>query len=475
MPPSARQVWLALGGEIIGSERLDPQPLASFAVDSRRVEPGGMFVALPGSRTDGYLFMEDAYRRGATTILTYADIPALPGSRLRLGAPLPAGSLARPYLFLVEDTLAALQKLAAFWRRQFEPRVVAITGSVGKTTTKELTAAVLRQRFRVLKSEQNYNNEIGLPLTLLRLSDEHEVAVLEMGTYGPGEIRALCAIASPQIGVVTNIGPTHLERMGSLERIAAAKAELVEALPADGLAILNGDDPLVAAMADQSAAPVMTYGLEPGNDLWADEIESAGLEGIRFTFHYQGETLPVRIPLLGQHSVQTALRSAAVGLTYGLDWGEIVAGLQDMTAQLRLLAVPGIAGSTIIDDTYNASPASVLAALNLLAELDGRHLAVLGDMLELGDYEEKGHRLVGARAAAVTQWLVAVGRRARWIADEAVAQGMSADRVVRLDSAAEAAAFLRERLQPGDVLLVKGSRAMALERVVNELSEMEES
>jgi len=475
MPPSSRQVWLALGGEIIGSERLDPQPLASFAVDSRRVEPGGMFVALPGSRTDGYLFMEDAYRRGATTILTYADIPALPGSRLRLGAPLPAGSLARPYLFLVEDTLAALQKLAAFWRRQFEPRVVAITGSVGKTTTKELTAAVLRQRFRVLKSEQNYNNEIGLPLTLLRLSDEHEVAVLEMGTYGPGEIRALCAIASPQIGVVTNIGPTHLERMGSLERIAAAKAELVEALPADGLAILNGDDPLVAAMADQSAAPVMTYGLEPGNDLWADEIESAGLEGIRFTFHYQGETLPVRIPLLGQHSVQTALRSAAVGLTYGLDWGEIVAGLQDMTAQLRLLAVPGIAGSTIIDDTYNASPASVLAALNLLAELDGRHLAVLGDMLELGDYEEKGHRLVGARAAAVTQWLVAVGRRARWIADEAVAQGMSADRVVRLDSAAEAAAFLRERLQPGDVLLVKGSRAMALERVVNELSEMEES
>ena len=475
MPPSSRQVWLALGGEIIGSERLDPQPLASFAVDSRRVEPGGMFVALPGSRTDGYLFMEDAYRRGATTILTYADIPALPGSRLRLGAPLPAGPLARPYLFLVEDTLAALQKLAAFWRRQFEPRVVAITGSVGKTTTKELTAAVLRQRFRVLKSEQNYNNEIGLPLTLLRLSDEHEVAVLEMGTYGPGEIRALCAIASPQIGVVTNIGPTHLERMGSLERIAAAKAELVEALPADGLAILNGDDPLVAAMADQSAAPVMTYGLEPGNDLWADEIESAGLEGIRFTFHYQGETLPVRIPLLGQHSVQTALRSAAVGLTYGLDWGEIVAGLQDMTAQLRLLAVPGIAGSTIIDDTYNASPASVLAALNLLAELDGRHLAVLGDMLELGDYEEKGHRLVGARAAAVTQWLVAVGRRARWIADEAVAQGMSADRVVRLDSAAEAAAFLRERLQPGDVLLVKGSRAMALERVVNELSEMEES
>ncbi len=473
MPPSARQIWLALGGEIVGSERLNPQPLSSFAVDSRQVEPGGMFVALPGTRTEGYLFMEDARRHGATTILTYADLPELPGSRLQLDKPLPIGALARPYIFLVEDSLAALQKLAAFWRRQFELRVVAITGSVGKTTTKELTAAVLRQRFRVLKSEQNYNNEIGLPLTLLQLAEEHQVAVLEMGTYGPGEITSLAAMASPQVGIVTNVGPTHLERMGSLDRIAAAKAELVRALPANGLAILNGDDPLVAAMAAQSAAPVMTYGLAAENDLWADEIASAGLEGIRFTFHYQDEVIPVRIPLLGQHSVHTALRSAAVGLSYGLDWGEIAAGLQDTTAQLRLVAVPGIGGSTIIDDTYNASPASVLAALNLLAELDGRHIAVLGDMLELGDYEEKGHRLVGARAAAVTQLLVAVGQRARWIAEEAMAQGMPEDRVVLLNAAMEASEFLRERLRPGDVLLVKGSRAMALERVVDDLSGVE--
>ena len=333
---------------------------------------------------------------------------------------------------------------------------------------------MLRQRFRVLRSQQNYNNEIGLPLTLLQLSAEHQVAVLEMGTYGPGEVTLLCSIASPHIGIVTNVGPTHMERMGSLERIAQAKAELVRALPADGLAILNGDDPLVAAMAAQSSAPVMIYGLNPNSDLWGDEIESAGLEGIRFVYHYRGEAVPVHVPLLGRHSVHTALRAAAVGIALGLSWGEIVAGLQDTTAQLRLVAVAGVNDSTIIDDTYNASPASVLAALNLLEELDGRHIAVLGDMLELGKFEEKGHRLVGARAAIVAQLLVAVGERARWIAEEALAQGMSPRHVALVPSAEEAVSTLRTWVQPGDMILVKGSRAMALERVVDALSQARE-
>jgi UDP-N-acetylmuramoyl-tripeptide--D-alanyl-D-alanine ligase len=372
---------------------------------------------------------------------------------------------------LVPDTLRGLQHLAAYWRSlHADCRVVGITGSVGKTTTKELVAAVLRQRFCTLKSLGNYNNEIGLPLTMMRLHPAVEWVVQELGMYSLGEIAYLAQIAQPEIGVVTNVGPVHLERLGSLERIAQAKAELPEALPAQGVAILNGDDPWVRAMGQQTKAQsILCFGLDSRNDLWADEVHSFGLEGLRLRFRYRGHSVHARLPLLGRHSVYGALAAAAVGLGIGLSWDEIISGLRDPSAQLRLTVLAGIAGTTILDDTYNASPASTTAALNLLAEMDGRKVAVLGDMLELGSYEVAGHELVGRRAADVVSLLVVVGQLGRLIGEEALAAGMPADAVHVVDSNQEAVEVLSRVLAEGDFVLVKGSRGMAMEDIVASL------
>ncbi|MBC7249270.1 MAG: UDP-N-acetylmuramoyl-tripeptide--D-alanyl-D-alanine ligase [Anaerolineae bacterium] len=447
------------------------QPLSSVVIDSRLVTPGGMFVALRGERQDGHDFVADAFSRGAVAAIVERELPiechVLDTRRLPL--PGPAGGVSLPLCLLVEDSLAALQRFAAFWRAKFDVRVIGVTGSVGKTMTKEMAYAVLKRRFRTLKSEGNYNNEIGLPLTLLQLSPEHERVVLEMGMYDIGEIALLAEIARPVVGVVTNVGPVHLERLGTIERIAQAKAELVQALPADGVAILNGDDPLVRPMAEMTAARPFFYGLSPDCDLWASEVQSRGLEGVHFRLHYQGETIHARVPLLGRHSVHTALRAAAVGLVEGESWEEIIGGLQD-TVQLRLVVVPGINGCTLLDDTYNSAPASAIAALNLLDELEGRKIAVLGDMLELGSYEEEGHRKVGRRAVDVAAILVAVGPRGRIIGEEALACGMPAERVYFAADNAQASAWLREVVAPGDVVLVKGSRGMRMEEIVTALS-----
>lgn len=449
--------------------------LSAIGIDSRNVQPGSLFVALPGEHTDGHRFVGHAFSRGAAAALVDHPVDGpWPVLNLRQpGAPLPE-RWDTPLCLLVDNTLHALQQVAAWWRSQFSVQVVGITGSVGKTTTKEITAAVLRQRFVTLKSAGNLNNEIGLPLTLLQLDDSHQRAVLEMGMYALGEIAQLCRIAQPRIGVITNVEPVHLERVGTIERVAQAKAELVEALPADGVALLNADEPLVAAMRGLTQARVFMYGLTDDCDLWADQIVGEGLDGIRFRFHYRGETVHVKVPLLGRHSVHTALRAAAVGLIEGLNWEEIVTGLQDVGAQLRLVVVRGINGATLLDDTYNASPASMLAALNLLEDMaagDGRRIAVLGDMMELGSQEEEGHRLVGARAADVADFLLTVGPRARWTAYEARAAGQPPGNVRAVETAAEAVAALRSVIGPGDVVLVKGSRAAHMDDVVAALAE----
>jgi UDP-N-acetylmuramoyl-tripeptide--D-alanyl-D-alanine ligase len=255
-----------------------------------------------------------------------------------------------------------------------------------------------------------------------------------------------------------------------MEAIVAAKRELVEALPADGVAILNKDNAYTMSMAAHTQARIFTYGLNPSADLWADNIESMGLEGIRFTLHQGRETLHVQVPLIGRHSVHTSLRATAVGRAMGMRWEEIVAGLSDSRAQLRLVAVPGPNHSTLIDDTYNSSPDSAMAALNLLKDLDGRHIAVMGDMLELGYMEEEGHRLVGRRIADVAQVLVTMGQRARWMAEEAMKVGMRSDRVFMVDDAETAVSTLKDLIQPHDMVLVKGSLGMKMSRIVATLT-----
>jgi UDP-N-acetylmuramoyl-tripeptide--D-alanyl-D-alanine ligase len=315
------------------------------------------------------------------------------------------------------------------------------------------------------------NNEIGLPLTLLRLGEGHECAVLEMGFYVPGEISFLCTLAQPQVGVITNVGTVHAERAGSQEAIALGKSELIQALPAapDGTAILNYDDPWVRQMADKTCAQIFFYGLDPKADLWADRIEGLGLEGIRFRMHFHSEVLHMRVPLIGRHSVHTVLRAAAVGLVEGLTWQDIIAGLQRGNNQLRLVAAHTENGALLLDDTYNASPESTLAALNLLDEMSGRKVAVLGDMLELGPYEKQGHEMVGDRAAEVCDELVTVGERGKMIAAAANSAGMPASAVIWVATVPEAIEILHNELKTGDVVLIKGSHVLRMDRIVSAL------
>jgi UDP-N-acetylmuramoyl-tripeptide--D-alanyl-D-alanine ligase len=429
------------------------RPFARVTIDSRQVQADDLFVALPGERHNGHDFIAHAVAGGAAGVLAEH---------------LPSGLPPDVTLFQVSNSLAALQALAAYWRSRHDLKVIGITGSVGKTTCKELTAAVLASRFAVLKSEANLNTEIGLPLTLLQLRPDHQRAVLEMGMYGPGEIHLLCQIARPQMGVVTNVGPIHMERLGSLEAIAAAKAELVESLPPEGTAFLNSDDPLAAAMAQRTAARVVSFGTSPSCHVRGSALASAGLGGVTYRLVHGDESVDVQTTLPGRHNLPNVLAAAAVGLADGLSLHQVAEGLHKADVPLRLRILTGPNGSTIIDDTYNASPASMLAALDLLAELPGRHLALLGDMLELGAYEEEGHRLVGQRAARDLHALYVVGQRGQLIGEAAKQAGQQEVHFLR--SKEEAAAILRQALHQGDHLLIKASRGLALETVVEELT-----
>ncbi len=476
-----RDIWQALiGPDAATLGPLGDHVVSDVVIDSRMARKDNLFVALRGERTDGHLFLQNAFQAGAIaaiaepsaqTLCDQATFAHADGTLLA-----PAGKEAGlPLIFAVPDSLAGLQRVAGYRRAGLPVDAIGITGSVGKTTTKETVANVLAQRYVTLRSEGNLNNEIGLPLTLLRLTPKHQRVVLEMGMYAPGEIARLCELAQPRIGIVTNVGPVHLERLGTIERIAQAKAELPQALPpADegGVAILNADDMLVHAMAGLTHARVFTYGLNPEAELWADEVESQGLDGVRLQFHYADKAFHVRLPMLGRHSVHTALRGAAAGLVDGLSWAEILLGLQDVRGQLRLMIVPGLRETTLIDDTYNASPESMMAALNLLEDIANGHrlIAVLGDMYELGSHAEAGHRRVGGRAAQILTKLITVGTLARWIADEALACGMRSADVHPVDANTDAIGVLQGMLRPGDIILVKGSRAAAMENIVDALS-----
>src|SRR5215213_8758071 len=447
--------------------------ITEAVIDSRQVIPGSLFVAIPGEKVDGHDFIEEAFRRGASFALIQRDTNGSYRTLdLRTGLSIdsfPREDLTPPLCLRVENTVTALQQIARYWRRKLELRVIGITGSVGKSTTKEMVAEVLSTRYRTLKSPGNLNNEIGLPLTMLRLSTGHQRAVLEMGFYVPGEIAFLCGIALPQVGVVTNIGTVHAERAGSQEAIARGKAELIQALPPapDGVAILNFDDPWVRQMEEKTKARVFFYGLSREANLWADNVVGLGLDGIRFRLHYQGETLHVRIPLIGRHSVHTALRAAAVGLVEGMNWQEILEGLNQGHTQLRLAAVRSQTGALLLDDTYNASPESMLAALNLLDELEGRKVAVLGDMFELGPYERGGHEMVGLRAAQIVNVLLTLGERAHMIAEAARRAGMKKSLVIEFNEFELLMDWLRVNLTKDDAVLIKGSHGLHMDRITS--------
>ena len=450
---SAEDLVRLTGGRLLA--RSDRR-IRGAAVDSRLVRPGELFVALPGEHVDGHGFVSDAIIRGAAAVIVTRPMPD----------PTALGDVT---VVRVADPLAALGALAAGWRRRFTPFVVGVTGSIAKTSTKEAIAAVLASRFTILRSEGNQNNEVGLPLTVLRMRSDHEAAVLEMGMYVRGEIAELARIAQPRVGVVTAVQPVHLERIGSLKAIESAKGELLEALPPEGTAVLNADDVIVRRMGSRSVARSVTYGFTDDADVGAEVVASAGLEGMRFTLRAEGLRRPLAIPTLGRLSVHNALAAAAVGRVAGLSFDEIEAGLAVGWSAPHRVEIVRLGAITVIDDTYNASPRSVVAALDLMAGLPGRRGAVLGEMLELGDASAAGHRLVGEAVARTVEWLVVVGRGAAGIAESAIAMGMDRTRVVQVPDSETAFDALGPRLRDGDVLLVKASRGIGLDRLVDSL------
>jgi len=454
-------VLRACNGMLHGA-RLDPTwarevRFSSVVTDSREAVPGSLFVALRGERADGHDFVGEATRRGAAG----AMVSRVPSGAEELRIP----------LIIVEDTLKALGALASAYRLRFNPLVVGITGSVGKTTTKEMTAAVLGVKHRVLKTEGNMNTEIGVPLTVFRLTDDHDVAVFEMAMRARGEIAWLAGIARPRIGVITNIGETHLERLGSRENIALAKAELLEALPEDGCAVLNGDNEWVRWVRDKARCRSVYYGMTPSCEVTAEDVRS-GPDGTRFRLKTPSGTADCFITIPGEHHVYNALAAATVGLNSGLDPSEVSEGLGRFRTGRMRSEVLEADGVTIINDAYNASPVSTKAALQVLKTLArGRAIAVLGNMLELGEYAVQGHREVGLEAARLKlDLLVTVGDLAENIADAAISAGMNAGSVIACGTKEEAVKLLRERVRPGDTVLVKGSRGMKMERIIEGLT-----
>ncbi|HAI21814.1 MAG TPA: UDP-N-acetylmuramoyl-tripeptide--D-alanyl-D-alanine ligase [Clostridiales bacterium UBA8153] len=434
--------------------------ITGVTADSRRVRPGDLFVALPGARTDGHLFVDLAYQHGAAA--------ALVKGAQRLPPP-PAGRA----LVEVEDTLWALGELGAYHRSKYHPLMVGVTGSVGKTSTKDLTHAVLGVKFQTLKSEGNLNSDVGLPLSLFHLDESHQAAVLEMAMRGPGQIRRLVQIARPHIGVLTNIGTAHLETLGSIENIASAKSELLEGLPGTGVAVLNWDCPWVRRVADRTVSRTIRYGLGPGAEVTAGEVESLGEEGTRFTLLVPGGSAPVRLPVAGGHMVANALAAAAVGVAAGLEAAEIAQGLGRAVLtgmRVQLVRRPEL---LIINDAYNANPQSMVAALSLLKELArSRAVAVLGGMLELGEYSGEAHREVGRAVAAMgVDLLITVGTLGTGIAVEAAAHGLPPHAIRECRDNAGAIRALTDELQVRDTVLVKGSRGLGMEEIVHYLEE----
>lgn len=431
---------------------------SDIVTDTRKITPGVLFVALKGERFNGEDFVAEAISQGANGVLVskdYCSCQTLGGTVIKADG----------------DTQMAYQQLAAYWRRRFDIPVVTITGSNGKTTTKDLTAAVLSAKMSVLKTQANFNNEIGLPMTLLQLNEQHEAAVVEIGMRGLGQIEALAPVAAPTIGIVTNVGETHMELLGSIENIAKAKAELVEAIPENGTVILNNDNQYTAAMTDKckQGVKVITYAIDAEADIKATDIVTNGqVTSFKCQLGHQGPLVVFELPMVGRHNVSNALAAIACGWHLGLTAQELKLGLGKLEMSKMRFECQRIGQFNVINDAYNASPMSMEAAINTLSEVtngQGRRIAVLGDMLELGAVAVEAHRKVGRQAAINgLDALVAFGEMGEEIARGAEAEGLQT--VYRARTHQEAADVLKKLLKPEDTVLFKGSRGMKMETII---------
>lgn len=445
-----RDALAACGGRYVGPADALDRSVAFVTSDSRNVEHGALFVAFVGERVDGHRFMADCLKRGAAACVSER-------------APVDASETP---CIVVESSLRAIGAIAAWHRRRFPIPVVGITGSVGKTTTKEMTAAVLSEKYNTHRTDKNFNNELGVPWTLLRLSEAHEASVVEMGINRFGEMRRLTEMVRPDIAVFTVIGEAHLEFLGDRPGVLRAKGEIFEGMRPDGLAVLNGDDDLLAACHPNTRR--VTYGRGPENDVVAEDVVTGSATEIRCTVRHPGGAFPIVIPGYGEHLIYAALAAAAVGLELGLTGGEIARGIakyRTVGDRARVIKTDSL---TVVSDCYNANPNSMRAAIDSLRSLQGRRVCVLGDMLELGPDTEALHRAVGAYAAGHGMDLViGCGPLGGFIAKGAEDAGGQALRFDTRDALIEA---LPAIVQPGDCVLVKASHSMAFEKIVEALT-----
>ena len=440
----------ATGGRAVGEP---VRRLCEVSTDTRTLAAGDLFVALRGERFDGHDYLAQAWQAGAGAALVEQEVDAPDGCTV----------------VVVPDTLDAYGALARWWRRQFAALTVGLTGSCGKTSTKELTAAVLGQAGPTLATRANQNNEVGLPATLLQQRPEHRAVVLELAMRGAGQIDYLASIAEPDIGVLTQIGTSHVELLGSREAVADAKGELLDRLGPDGVAVLNADDPHQPRLAHRHRGRTLWYGFGAAADVRAEEIRLRGLAGSRFRLVTPGGSLEVGLKLPGRHMIANALAAASVGYAAGLAPELVAAGLEAAeTMPLRLQVLSLANGARVINDAYNAAPDSVRAGLEVLrSERCERRVAVLGDMLELGELSQVEHLGLGPDVAACANLLIAVGERGAGIADGAEDAGLKA--VHRVPDAAAAGRLLADLCRPGDLILLKASRALGLERALGQL------
>ena len=442
-------------GELLSST----ESLFSFGhigIDSRKTKKEELFIAIQGKGFDGHDFLMSAFSKGAKGAIV---------SRLPEGFPRYFGS-DKFILIKVKDTIAALQDISTHHRRKFKLKVVAVTGSNGKTTTKDLLAHILRRKFPVLKSTGNFNNQIGLPLSLCRIEEKHQVAVLELGMSALGEIKLLSELSRPQFGIVTNVSPVHLQFLGNFENVVKAKAELIEFLGKDDIAILNNDDPCVSRMKNKVKGEVVTFGIKEKSDFQAQDINCENFSHL--TFKINGR-IKIFLSLLGKHNIYNALAACAAARRLGSSWDDIECALADFSAPPMRMEFKQAGAFNIINDAYNANLQSMRAAIESLLNLrtGGKKILVLGDMLELGDFSVNAHRQLGEEIGrAGIDYLLTVGDFSRLTAQEAVRAGMASNRIFHSGSPEEVLSILKNIAREKDTVLIKGSRAMQLERIM---------
>jgi UDP-N-acetylmuramoyl-tripeptide--D-alanyl-D-alanine ligase len=441
---------------------ISPARVAGYSIDSRQIQRGNLFLAIRGPRHDGHDFVEQAFERGAAAAVVDESFTQTPGLQLRP-------------LIQVQNTTRALQELAHAVRRKWNGKIVAITGSTGKTTTKEMIAAILAKQLRVLKSSGNLNNHYGVPLTLLGVEPEHEVGVVEMAMSGPGEIALLASIAEPEIGIVTNVGPVHLQFFDSVESIARAKRELIQHLRPPAVAVLNRDDERVRRFREGFEGQVVTFGFQEGADYRALNVQAVQGEIPAMEFDVEGERYheTIVVPLPGRHNIENALAAIATVSLFDISPEHVRSALRQFRSlgqRTEILKADG--GVTIINDGYNSNPRAMERMLETLASwpLAGRRIVIAGEMLELGSSSPEMHRRVGSLCAqAGLAWILAVQGDARAILDGAIDAGFPHERALFFSDPAEAGQFCRTVTRPGDVVLVKGSRGVRLEKAIDVL------